>query len=561
MDPVDSADRVEESITPSTILRHPDAPIGSRGVEREFLTFFEHSPDPMLGFDRAGRIRMINARAEELLGYRSFELLGESIDRLLPGLDLAQLEEQLTPASPTASWAGLRREQAARRADGTPLYVEMSVTPIPASSELLIAARIREVTERTREDGNTDLLERERAARTSLERINRIKDEFLITLSHELRTPLNSMLGWTQLLASGKLDEPTSARALGTIERNIRLQSQLIDDLLDMSRILSGKMRIEARPIAIGPIIDAALEIVSPAAENRGIRLRRQLDRESIEIFGDPARLQQVIWNLLSNAIKFTPGGGEVEVRVQRVDSWLQIVVRDTGQGIDPSFLPHVFDRFRQDDGSTTRSHGGMGLGLSLVRSLVEMHGGLVRAESDGLDRGSTFIVSLPLSGASAPVQSEELPRVGPGVAPFRTFAALGEQRLDGLRVLVVDDEHDAREYMRRLLEACGAEVVTAGSAPEALRAVTKVRPAVMVCDIGMPNEDGYDLIRKVRLLATEQGGLTPAAALTAYSREEDQRKSLELGYQFHLSKPVEPAHLISVVAELAKGRTQSGVL
>jgi PAS domain S-box-containing protein len=552
---------VEEPIARSTVCLHPDAPIGSTDVERGFLTIFEHSPDAMLGFDRAGRIRMFNARAEELLGYRGYELLGKSIDRLLQGLDLAQLEDQLAPASPTARWAGLRREQTARRADGTPLYVEMSVTPIPVNSELLIAARIRDVTERAREDQQRqDLLERERAARSSLERINRIKDEFLITLSHELRTPLNSMLGWTQLLASGKLDEPTSARALQTIERNIRLQSQLIDDLLDMSRILSGKMRLEARPTPIAPIVDAALEIVSPAAENRGIRLHKSLDREGI-VFADPGRLQQVIWNLLSNAIKFTPGGGEVEVRVQRVDSWLQIVVRDTGQGIDPGFLPHVFDRFRQDDGSTTRAHGGMGLGLSLVRSLVEMHGGLVRAESDGLDKGSTFTISLPISGVLEPALAEQTAATRPGAALSRAVTPVGEQRLDGLRVLVVDDEQDAREYVKRLLEGCGAEVVIAGSAPEALRVLARERPAVMVCDIGMPNEDGYELIRKVRLLATDQGGLTPAAAVTAYSREEDQRKSLELGFQFHLSKPVEPAHLIGVVAELAKGRTQGGVL
>jgi len=545
----------EESITRSIPWRHPGAPFGGSNVERGFVTFFEHSPDAMIGFDRTGLIRMINARADELLGYRSYELLAKPIHRLLPGLDLAQLEEELAPGSSSDRWTGLRKEQAARRKDGALLYVEMSVTPIPVGSELLIAARIRDVTERAREDRErADLLERERAARSSLERINRIKDEFLITLSHELRTPLNSMLGWTQLLASGKLDEPTSARALATIERNIRLQSQLIDDLLDMSRILSGKMRLEARLIAIAPIVEAALEIVSPAAENRGIRLRKRLDPDSVEIFGDPARLQQVIWNLLSNAIKFTPSGGEVEVRMRRPDDgWVQILVSDTGQGIDPGFLPHVFDRFRQDDGSTTRAHGGMGLGLSLVRSLVEMHGGLVRAQSDGADRGSTFTISLPISIGPAPAQTKE-PRPARSAIPrSRTAPALGQQRLDGLRVLVVDDEQDALEYMKRLLEGRGAEVMTAGSASEALRAISEGSPAVMVCDIGMPNEDGYDLIRKVRLLAVEEGGVIPAAAVTAYTREEDQRRSIELGFQYHLSKPVEPAQLISVVAELAK--------
>ena len=402
---------------------------------------------------------------------------------------------------------------------------------------------------------NATLYRQAGQAREQAEAANRAKDEFLATVSHELRTPLNAILGWAQLLQTDGITPERQNRGLETIVRNARLQSQLIDDLLDVSRIVSGKMRLDVRPTDLVPVVDAALEAVRPAAEAKQIALRRLLDPLAGPVVGDPARLQQVVWNLLANAVKFTPKGGAAEVRLERVNSHVEIIVADNGAGISPAFLPHVFDRFRQLDGSTTRQYGGLGLGLAIVRHLVELHGGTVRVKSPGEGQGSTFVVVLPVSVAHlTPSDGVRVhPRAEPAEEedPCRTDPGLD---LRGIRVLVVDDEADARETLREILEHCNAEVLTAGSAGEALDMLPRWRPDVLLSDVGMPEEDGYDLIRRVRELPAEDGGRTPAAALTAFARGEDRLRALRAGFQMHVAKPVEVQELAAVVASLSRG-------
>ncbi|MET0624549.1 MAG: ATP-binding protein [Pyrinomonadaceae bacterium] len=402
-------------------------------------------------------------------------------------------------------------------------------------------------------DARTRALASEKAAREEAEEANRLKDDFLATVSHELRTPMTAILGWSNMLLAGKLKGETHDRAVETIHRNAQSQNQLISDLLDVSRIISGKLRLDLRTVDLASVIEGAVETTRPAVEAKGISLLTALDRRAGPINGDADRLQQVVWNLMTNAIKFTPEGGQILVKLEGVDSRVEITVRDSGIGIAPEFLPHVFDRFRQADPGTNRFHGGMGLGLSIVRQLVELHGGTVRAESEGKGKGTTFAVSLPFV-----TFRDEARRTN------RTAAAAAHLELDcppslrGLRVLVVDDEADTREMLRAVLEQCQAEVITAGSASEALEALVRSRPDVLISDLGMPGEDGYALISKVRELPAESGGLVPAAALTAYVRAEDRVKVLRAGFQLHVPKPIEPAELVTVVANLA-GRMRTG--
>jgi PAS domain S-box-containing protein len=399
------------------------------------------------------------------------------------------------------------------------------------------------------------LLRREQGAREEAERANRLKDEFLATLSHELRTPLTAILGWSRMLQTNGFDEAAARRALETIERNARTQTQLIDDLLDVSRIITGKLRLDVRAVDLPAVVTAGTETLRPAAEAKDIRLQILLDPHAGPISGDPDRLQQVVWNLVSNAIKFTPKGGRVQVRLERAGSHVEITVSDTGQGIPQEFLPHVFDRFRQVDQTTTRTHGGLGLGLAIVRQLVELHGGTVHVESRGEGKGATFTVSLPLLPVRAERRAAEAEqRVHPKA---HTGAVVCPPELNDLRVLVVDDEPDTRELLSAVLTNCGARVTQAGSAAEALEQLGRERFDVLVSDIGMPGEDGYSFIRRVRALTPERGGRTPAAALTAYAREEDRIRSLMAGYQMHVPKPVGPNELAAVVANLA-GRTEA---
>jgi PAS domain S-box-containing protein len=385
---------------------------------------------------------------------------------------------------------------------------------------------------------------------------NRTKDEFLATVSHELRTPLTAVLGWARILRSGGIDDATAKRALETIERNARSQAQLVEDLLDVSRIITGKLRLDVQRVEPKSVIDLSIEAIRPAAEAKGVRLQVVLDPMAGPISGDPDRLQQVVWNLLSNAVKFTPRDGRVQVRLERVRSHVEIAVSDTGAGIEPEFLPFVFERFRQADGTSTRQYGGLGLGLAIVRHLVELHGGQVHAASLGRNQGSTFTVELPLMA----VQAESSGQVHASLPAAENLAAFDIDRiLDGLRVLVVDDEADARELIKTILEQRGAEVTSVPSALEGLEALPRFQPDVIISDIEMPNEDGYALIKKIRELDPKEGGRTPAAALTAYARTEDRMRALLAGFQIHMPKPIEPAELIAVVANLA-GRTGQGI-
>jgi len=372
---------------------------------------------------------------------------------------------------------------------------------------------------------------------------NRAKDEFLATLSHELRTPLTAMLGWVRMLQSGTLDEVTSTRALQVIDRNTKLQAQLIDDLLDVSRIVTGKLSLELKAVDIGAVVETAMDAVTPAALAKSVELERRLDPAAGPAWGDAHRLQQVVWNLLSNAVKFTPSGGRVTVRVDREDPHVVVRVEDTGQGIAPEFLPYIFDRFRQADSTTTRAHGGLGLGLAIVHHLVTLHRGTVTAASEGQNRGAIFAVRIPL-------------------APLRTAARVtssgGAMDLDrlppltGIRVLVVDDDPDARDLVTAVLGQSGADVVTASSTVEALDALARARPHVLVSDLSMPGDDGYALLQRVRALGLDHDGRVPAVALTASARAEDRARALAAGYAVHVSKPVEPAELVEVVARLA---------
>jgi signal transduction histidine kinase/CheY-like chemotaxis protein len=406
----------------------------------------------------------------------------------------------------------------------------------------------REVEERKRmEAERTVLLARERDA-------NRLKDEFLATLSHELRTPLNAVLGWTRVLRATTVPPETRARALESIERNARAQARLIEDLLEVSRIVTGKLRLQVRPVDLAAVVDSAVEVVQPAAAAKRIGLTTDIAARPAMTSGDADRLQQVVWNLLSNAVKFTPAGGEISVTLRREQGFV-LNVTDTGSGLDPSFVPHMFEPFRQADGSASREHGGLGLGLAIVRQITELHGGTVTARSRGRGQGATFEVRLPSELAvSAPA-----PRADVGGPTLLSLADINPALLRGLHVLVVDDEEDARELLRTTFEAHGAKVSATSSAAEALDVFDRSTPDVLISDIGMPFDDGYTLIKRVRSRRPDRGGLVPAIALTAYAAPSDRLAALAAGYQAHLAKPYEPVEIAALVDRLARGApTQS---
>ncbi|HEU4537666.1 MAG TPA: ATP-binding protein, partial [Polyangiaceae bacterium] len=378
-----------------------------------------------------------------------------------------------------------------------------------------------------------------------LRRADRVKDEFLATVSHELRTPLNAILGWMSLLRSNALGEDRREQALGVIERNARAQAKLVEDLLDVSRIITGKLRLDARPCDPGAALSAAVESVRPAAEAKGVRLGTVIDPVAGPVFGDPERLQQIAWNLLSNAVKFTPKGGKVHARLGRRGSNVELAVSDSGEGIEPAFLAHVFERLRQAEGDSARAHKGLGLGLAIVKHLVELHGGTVEARSEGRGLGAEFIVSLPLSPLRQP--HDDHPTAGP--APPPSDRPLPQ--LAGVHALVVDDEPDSAEFVATLLAACGARISSARSAAEAFAVLRDRNPDLLVSDVGMPGEDGYSLVRRVRALPPAEGGKTPALALTAYARPEDRARALRAGFQLHLPKPVDPDELLAAAMSL----------
>jgi signal transduction histidine kinase/ActR/RegA family two-component response regulator len=396
--------------------------------------------------------------------------------------------------------------------------------------------------QRSEEERGQLLLHAERA-RGEAEAANRIKDEFLATLSHELRTPLTSLLGWSSVLREAKRDEKVLNQGLEAIDRNAKVQAQLIDDLLDVSRIVSGKLNLDVRPLDIASVTRAAINVVQPAADAKSITLDYFSEPGLGAISADSARLHQIIWNLLSNAVKFTPHGGKISIRVERDGTDARVTVKDTGQGIDSEFLPRVFDRFRQADSSTTRSFGGLGLGLAIVRHLVELHGGTVSAESDGLNRGATFSATFPLiTDRAEPVAVGQCVEAG----------SVDINSLDGLRVLLVDDEAEARQIISTVITRTGGEVRTCKSASEALLKLAEWKPDVILSDIAMPDEDGYSFIQQVRTLPRDKGGETPAAALTAYARDVDRRQALAAGYQMHIAKPISASQLVTMIARLA---------
>lgn len=394
------------------------------------------------------------------------------------------------------------------------------------------------------------LLKEAQTAHKQAEIANRMKDEFLATVSHELRTPLNAILGWTQMLKNGIVGYEQLPKAIETIERNSRSQAQLVEDLLDVTRIVSGKLRLNVKPVELSSIVETAIDTVRPAAEARGVEIEKRFDEHPALVSGDAERLQQIVWNLLSNAIKFSPKGGRVTVRLERAEDAAQITVSDTGKGIEPEFLPYVFERFRQADGTTTRKQGGLGLGLAIVKHLVELHGGEISAESEGVGKGAVFAVRLPLRALTEAVPDEN----GAASVLNLNLASGGDLSIDlhGLRIVVVDDERDARELLRSLLTTYGAEVTICSSAGEAFEALRREKPDLLVSDIGMPEEDGYSLIAKIRRLPETEGGKTPAIALTAFARIEDRIHALSQGFQMFVPKPVEPNELIAAIRSLA---------
>jgi PAS domain S-box-containing protein len=513
-------------------------------------------------FYQRGYLAECNDAMARMYGYeRAEEIVGARLGDLLVRTDPANVE--YLRAFVAAGYRLTDVESVERDREGRLKHFANNLVGVVEGGNILRGwGTQRDVSDRKRAEAERELfLSREQAARLQAEEANRVKDEFLATLSHELRTPLTAILGWAHMLKAGGLDEATARHAVETVERNALAQRQLVEDVLDVSRIVTGKLRIEQSAVNLLDVVRAALDSVRPAAEARRIELQCSFDPRAGKVAGDPSRLQQVVWNLLSNAVKFTPRGGVVRIGVERLLAQTRITVSDTGQGIAPDFLPYVFDRFRQADGSTTREHGGLGLGLAIVRHLVEAHGGSVHAYSTGAGAGATFTVDLPPLPGDPPVEAQVLK-----AAEQQTDARPADTEdegdvappLVGLSVLLVDDDEDAMEMLAAFLGRGGAEVKTAVSAAAALKELGVRAFDVIVSDIAMPVVDGYDLMRRVRALGEERGGRTPAVALTAYASDADRAQALRAGYQRHLAKPVEPRELLQVIADLAgKAKTR----
>jgi len=510
----------------------------------------ETALDAIISMDHRGRVSEFNSAAERMFGYSRDEVMGRELAALIIPTGLRDghrrgLETYLDTGH--GPFIDRRVETTAVRADGRQFPVEVSITRVPTTPPTFTGF-VRDMTDRARADEERrTLLEGELAARRDAEEANRAKDEFLATLSHELRTPLNAIVGWTRMLLDGTLDESNRQRALHIIDRNAHLQAEMVTDILDVSRIITGKLSIDVRPVDLSSVIAAALDTVRPAADAKRIRLRSTLDSSARFTTGDPHRLQQVVWNLVSNAIKFTPAGGLVEVELTDLHDKLRISVRDTGAGIPVKFLPHVFERFRQADSSSTREHGGLGLGLAIVRHIVELHGGSVRAESEGDGKGARFMVELPKMIADRP--SDPAPArvsIDPG-------SPIDPSPLLGCRVLVVDDEEDAREVLAMELTASGAEVRTAPSVKAAIDSISQRWPHVLLSDIGLRGEDGYALIREVRRLEADGAGHLPIAAVTAYATAEDGDRARAGGFDAFIAKPAERQLIVDVVLALWK--------
>ena len=536
------AGRPAEFVLVTDVTERKKAEQALRISEDRYRDLVDNSHELICTHDLEGRVLSVNPWAARMLGYPQNSLIGINIrDGLLPEYR-EQFDDYLRTVITEGSARGVMKVKTAT--GETRLWEYYNTLRTEGVEKPIVRGMAHDATERRK------ALKREKEARLEAEAANRVKDEFLSTLSHELRTPLTAIMGWADLLLHDEVEPKSRRQALETIFRNANSQCQLINDLLEVSRIITGKLRLEFVACELDEVIEAAAESIRPTAEAKGVRLQVLLEPHVGPVYGDRERLQQVVWNLLSNGVKFTKKGGVVQVTLQRINSHVEIVVNDTGVGIRSDFLPHVFDRFRQADGSTTRNYGGLGLGLAIVRHLVELHGGTAWAESAGEQQGSRFTVRLPAMNASEQHSPEELKQPAVAAVEAREHRP---SSLSGLRVLVVDDEIDARSLLTTMLERCGAQVIAVGSAREGLESVEAWQPDVLIADIGMPVEDGYGLIKKIRALPKERGGQTPALALTAYARTEDRVRALSEGYQVHLAKPVDRYELAAVVTGLGR--------
>jgi PAS domain S-box-containing protein len=526
------------------LLRRASARAGAESraaADRLRLRSLENIGDSFFAVDRGWRFVYANRKFVERYGRGpAAEIVGRSLWEAYPELAGTELGDRYRRAM---------EEKAASEFDQRSYLSDrwFRIVVEPTEDGIAVAATDISELKRTEESLRAAKEDAERA-RAQAEAANQMKDQFLATLSHELRTPVNAIAGWTQILRSGNLDAAARSRALDVIERNARLQAQLIGDLLDISRVISGKLRLETRPAYPVEIVEAALASVGPAAESQGVRIDRALDPAAGPVLADPDRLEQIVVNLLGNAVKFTPRGGWVEIRLEQRRGEVRLQVRDGGEGIEPELLPHVFDFFWQADASTTRRQGGLGLGLAIVRQLVELHGGTISAASDGKGKGATFTISLPLLRPRQPTRELVLPIVPAGLRAAKD----APPPLAGLRVLAVEDDEATLDALTELLSLQGADMAAAASVNEALGLLAAFDPHVLVSDIGMPERDGYDLIREIRALGRDAGDL-PAIAVTAFASPEDRQRALAAGFQVHLAKPVDPRELTDVIAELAR--------
>jgi PAS domain S-box-containing protein len=556
--PSASGERIPTTLNASALHGPEGRVIGVIGILRDMReldkarayaeSLIKNAPDPVFVSDLQGKILQANDAVYTLLGFRTAEVVEQSLSRFITVDETREFMAALREVVARGVTRNARLNP--RSASGETIPTTLNASALRDADGVVIGAIgiLRDM--RAYERVVRDLEE----SRRKLDEANRAKDEFLATLSHELRTPLNAILGWARLLRSGTLDADGIRRGPEVIERNTRVLAQLIEDLLDVSRIITGKLRLEVRSADPIAVIIAAMEAVQTAADAKGIRLEASLDPSLGVVLADPDRLQQVVWNLLTNAIKFTPMGGRVDIRLQRTDAVLRLTVSDTGKGIRPELLPFVFDRFRQGEASTGRQHGGLGLGLAIVRHIVELHGGVVRAESTGDNCGATFTVDLPVNATHVAAVAPEPERRR---VESETVGRL--INLNGLRVLVVDDEADARELMRMVLRSSGAEVMAAACAEEAFEQVEQWHPDLLVSDIGLPGDDGYVLIQKLREREAERGRSIPALAVTAYARAEDRTKALSAGFQMHVAKPLEPADFVAAIASLVSKDEEAG--
>jgi PAS domain S-box-containing protein len=547
-----SGDVIPTTLNASALRDAEGRVIGAIGILRDMReldkarayaeSLIKNAPDPVFVSDLEGKILQANDAVSHLLGFRQDEVVEQSVSRFLAADETREFVAALREVVEHGVSRNVRLHP--RSASGEVISTTLNASALRDADGNVIGAVgiLRDM--RAYEQVLHDLEESRRELRDA----DQAKDRFLAVVSHELRTPLTAMLGWVRLLTTGMLDDVTSARALPVIERNTKLLAQLIDDLLDVSRIVSGKLTLEAGPVDLVAVIESAMEAVQGLADAKSIGLKAVLDPSAGAVVGDPGRLQQVVWNLLANAIKFTPSRGRIDLRLERAGSHARLTVRDTGRGISPELLPHIFDRFRQDE--RTRRHGGLGLGLAIVRHIVELHEGSVRACSDGEGRGATLIVELPLP-------ADEVRTAPKSAAVYRRLESAPSRLINlvGRRILVVDDEADARDLLAQILSQAGADVTVVGSADEALTVLRGWRPDVLLSDIGMPGDDGYVLIRKVRMLGAEEGGHVRALALTAYARSEDRALALEAGFHAHIAKPVDPLELTALIAGLAPER------